>query len=353
MTNRDDVQDEVGGAHSDKALDAPPKPFDGRYQLVPVGPHVRQESFGEAVAKGLQATAKTLPCRFLYDERGSVLFEAITDLDEYYPTRCERSILQERAREIARAAGAGVDLVELGSGSALKTRLIIDALLEEQAKLRFVPIDISKSMLDASSRDLLRDYEDLEVRALEGEYEAGLRDLDKHTESPCRLLLWLGSSIGNLSREEAAHFLGSVRASMRPRDRLLLGIDLRKDAQVLERAYDDAEGVTAAFNLNLLTRINEELGADFDLAQFQHRSHYRETEGRVEMHLVSDAKQVASIDEIDCEIAFEEGEIIHTENAYKYSLEEIDELARETRMQVATRWLDSDERFSVNLLASV
>ena len=322
----------------------------GHYELLPIQPP-EDEGFAQAVAKGLQSDAKSLPCRFLYDERGSQLFDRITQLDDYYPTRAERSILVGHADEVARSVAAPAELVELGSGSAAKTRVLIEALLRGQPDLRFVPIDISPGMLDASSRALLADYASLEVRAIEAEYEAGLREIGRLPTGRTRLIAWLGSSIGNLSRHAALAFVTSVGRSMRDRDRLLLGIDRRKDAATLERAYDDREGVTAAFNLNLLERINRELGGDFDLDAFHHRAVYLDGPGRVEMHLVSRVAQRVAIDELGCEIALERGEAIHTESAYKYSPGEVAELAAGAGLRVERSWTDAAERFSLNLLA--
>jgi len=234
-----------------------------RFEMV-TSPARATTSFGDDVATGLASPQKQLSCHWLYDDRGSQLFEQICELPEYYPTRSEHSILEKRGDEIVEGFDVPPSLVELGSGSATKTRLLIESLLSHHGSLTFVPIDISHTMLQASAESLLAEYPDLNVHAIAGEYEAGLRWLEEAAPSP-RLILWLGSSVGNLDRGSAAEFLSQVARSLGPQDRLLLGVDLRKSSRVLERAYDDDAGVTARFNLNLLTRINRELGADFDL----------------------------------------------------------------------------------------
>ena len=308
-------------------------------------------SFAEEVRRGLTSSAKNLPCRFFYDRLGSQLFEQICELSEYYPTRAERSILEKRSDEIAERFQRPPSLVELGSGSATKTRLLIESLLSHHKPLTFVPIDISRTMLEASAKALLADYPDLHIEAVAGEYEAGLRWLRQGIPSP-RLILWLGSSMGNLDRESASRFLADVARSLEPQDRLLLGIDLRKSSRILERAYDDSSGVTGRFNLNLLTRINRELGADFSVGYFSHRAIYIEDAGRVEMHLVSERACRVRIPGCGgLAVEFGAGESIHTENSYKYSASEIDTLASRAGLCTEARWLDVDELFSLSLLA--
>jgi L-histidine N-alpha-methyltransferase len=321
-----------------------------RYTLLESDPHSERASFAQAVALGLGAEPKSLPCRFLYDAAGSALFEQICELPEYYLTRAEREILECNAFEIAAATGDAGALVELGSGSASKTRLLIEAFLRRRGELRYVPIDISRSALEASTRALAADYPRLEIRAIAAEYQDGLRQL-RATAGGARLIAWLGSNIGNFDRDGAARFLAGVRARMGPRDRLLVGIDLRKDRHTLERAYDDAAGVTARFNLNLLARINRELGGGFELARFAHEARWREREGRVELSLVSRRDQEVEIAGLDLAVKFRLGERIHTEDSFKYSPAEIARLARVSGLEVAERWLDRAARFSVNLLA--
>jgi dimethylhistidine N-methyltransferase len=308
------------------------------------------ESFAEDLAAGLTARPKWLSCHWFYDEVGSQLFEQICELPEYYLTRCERSILEEHAEEIAERFDAPTTLVELGSGSASKTRLIIEAFLAQHGRLVFAPIDISRTMLEESANLLLDDYPGLEVRAFAGRYESGLKHLSKSQASP-RLTLWLGSSVGNLDRQQASLFLRRVRSGMGAADRLLIGIDLRKDRLALERAYDDGAGVTARFDLNLLGRANRELGGHFDLSEFEHRATWREDIGRVESHLVSRRSQRVRIDDLDLEIDFEAGETVHTESSYKYSQPEIEELAEQSGMRRESCWLDDEGLYTLNLFA--
>ncbi len=308
------------------------------------------ESFEQDLLGGLGSNPKTLPCHWFYDEIGSQLFEEICELPEYYLTRCERSILEKRAGEIAGRFETPATIVELGSGSASKTRLIIEAFLERHGRLVFAPIDISRSMLEESAEVLLDDYPKLEIRAFAGRYEPGLAHLARGQASP-RLTLWLGSSVGNLDRAQAALFLRKLRSGMGAADRLLIGIDLRKDRLILEAAYDDSRGVTGRFDLNLLARINRELGGHFDLASFAHRATWRADSGRVESHLVSRKTQRVRIDALDLEVAFAAGETIHTENSYKYSRNEIDWLARKSGMVCEAQWLDEDGLYTLNLFA--
>jgi L-histidine N-alpha-methyltransferase len=311
-------------------------------------------AFADDVRAGLTARRKRLSCRWLYDRAGSLLFEEIARLPEYYLTRAEREILERRAPEIAARAPSGASLVELGSGSAEKTRVLIEALLARRARaaepLRFVPIDISRSMLEESSRALASTYRGLTVLGIAGEFAPALAALRRAVRGP-KLVLFLGSTIGNLSRGEARRFLRRVRAALAPGDRLLVGIDLKKDRATLEAAYDDARGVTARFNRNLLTRLNRELGGRFDPKLFRHRARWSEARGCVDMHLVSARRQRVAIERLGLEVPFEEGEAIHTESSHKYAPREIDALARAAGLGVERRWLDGARRFSVNLFA--
>lgn len=320
-----------------------------RYSLIEGAP-VEEESFAVEVDRGLSAAAKSIPYRFLYDERGSKLFEEICETPEYYVTGAEREILEARSDEISDRYPERITLAELGSGNSAKTRLLIEAFLRRHGDLRYLPVDISRTMLEESSLELLGRYRKLEIRAIASEYEAGLHHVRTETDRP-KLIAWLGSNVGNLERAEAEAFVGGIRAAMASDDRLLIGVDLRKDRQVLEQAYDDPAGATARFSLNLLERINRELGGRFDADAFRHRAEYHEDEGRVEIALESRCSQTVVIDDIGLEVEFAEGEGIHIENAYKYSLEEVDGLAAGADMGVDGRWLDPLERFSLNLMA--
>ena len=325
---------------------------DGRrnFTLIESGTAADVANFGTEVRVGLIAFPKRLPCRFFYDREGSRFFETICELSEYYLTRAEQEILAERAGDVVSRFPNGTTLIELGSGSAAKTRFLIERFLRRDGRLRYVPVDISRSMLEESARALLEEFAGLEISAVAGEYQEGLGTLQEDIRSP-KLILWLGSNVGNLDRAEAAEFLHSVRERMAVPDRLLVGIDLRKDRRILEPAYDDAQGVTAQFNRNILARINRELDGQFDLRAFQHRALYNEGEGRIEMYLVSAISQTVRITALDLVIPFEAGETIHTENSYKYSLREIGELAAAAGLRVERQWLDTGSRFSLNLLA--
>ncbi len=322
----------------------------GRFELLAGDPGTVAEDLARAVDRGLRARPRRLPCRFFYDAVGSALFEEICELPEYYLTRAEDEILARHADEIAASVAAGCELVELGSGSARKTRHLVHALLARSTSLRYSPIDISKSALLAGAPGLLELHPGVSIRAIEAEYEAGLAKLDERTPNG-RLVLWLGSNVGNLARDEAAVFLRRLAARFSDLDRLLVGIDLRKEKSVLERAYDDARGVTARFNRNLLSRVNAELGADFEPERFRHVALYDEEEGRIEMHLESTRPQTVHVASLDLEVALASGERIHTEDSYKYSRAEIEELARAAGMRVERSWLDAAARFSVNLFA--
>lgn len=304
--------------------------------------------FATDVRIGLTAARKWLPCLYFYDEVGSQLFEQICQLPEYYPTRTERAILEAHADELVTLVGHAVDLVELGSGSASKTRLLVEALLRRHGQLRFIPVDISRSILEESSLALVEAYDNLEIFAVAGEYHDGL-DFLKSEAGPPRLILWLGSNVGNFGRADAVHFLQRLRSAMRPGDRLLIGIDLRKAADLLVAAYDDAAGVTAAFNRNILTRINRELDGRFEPDRFRHSARWNESEGRIEMHLVSDTARTVGIGDLELTVSFAEGESIHTENSYKYSLDEIEALAAAAGFIVDGQWFDAERHFSVNL----
>jgi L-histidine N-alpha-methyltransferase len=326
-------------------------PLEGRFRLVvDAGVNSHLEAFARDVRAGLTASPKSLPCRYFYDREGSQLFEQICDLPEYYLPRAEREILEARAPALASRFATRVTMVELGSGSAAKTRILVEAFLRRHEALRYVPVDISQAILEESARALLETYSGLEVLAVAGDYLDGLRYLGVDGND-LKLILWLGSSIGNLERQDAAAFLGRVRHTMSPRDRLLVGIDLRKDRRVLEPAYDDSQGVTARFNKNILTRINRELGGHFELETFRHHAVYDEESGRIEMYLVSTRAQHVRIDRLGLAVRFDAGEALHTENSYKYSLSEIEALARGGTLRIDTQWVDTGGRFAVTLFA--
>lgn len=308
--------------------------------------------FAEDVRRGLLSQPKQFFPKYLYDELGSHLFEAICLLPEYYPTRAENEILTRYADEIVGLTECPNTLIELGSGSASKTRLLIEALLRGQDDLLFIPVDISASALESSSRILLQSYPRLRVEAYAAEYFNGLEELS-NTPRGRTLALFLGSNISNFEPLEAHAFLRATRNMLRLGDALLLGADLKKDGRVLEAAYNDAHGVTAAFSRNILARINRELGGNFDLRAFRHLALFNEAESRIEIHLESSKSQTIIIDRLNLQVQFTEGELIHAENSYKYDLDMIGGLASNSGFKCARTWLDQQEQFSSNLLLAV
>jgi L-histidine N-alpha-methyltransferase len=319
------------------------------------------DAFGRDVHSGLTSNPKVLLPKYFYDSLGSHLFEAICCLPEYYVSRAESEILREHTEEmIVEIQGdtrRSIRLVELGSGSAEKTRYWIKALLNRQKELHYVPVDISASILDRTCQRLLFDYPSLRVAAYAADYSAALRALARSpmmaTDDKLNVVLFLGSSVGNLDPNEASALFREVRRTLRPGDALFLGADLKKSEAVLVPAYNDALGVTAAFNLNLLVRINRELAGYFDLAQFEHQALYNEQLGRIEMHVVSRTAQTVRIRAVDLEVSFERGESIHTENSYKFEASELSELARQTGFSLRRAWSDGACLFSFNFLAAV
>lgn len=313
-----------------------------------------RDDFAADVRHGLMASPKRLPCRWLYDTEGSLLFEAICETPEYYVPRAERAILEAHAGDIAASLPPGSTLVELGSGNAAKTRILLEAFLARApGRVRYAPIDISPSMLVSSSRQLLADYPRLDITGIAGTYEEGLGHLvaieDQLGDVP-RLILWLGSNVGNFGRAEAAAFMRDIRRGLRPDDRFLLGVDLRKDPAILAIAYDDPAGVTARFSLNILARINRELDGEFDLDDFRHRAVYDAADGRVALYLVARRGHRVEIGALDLTVSFAAGEAIHTEDSYKYDDREIAELARAGGFDVIERWTDPEVRFASVLM---
>ncbi|MFE6821365.1 L-histidine N(alpha)-methyltransferase [Streptomyces sp. NPDC057690] len=294
------------------------------------------------VQRGLTGTPKTLPPKWFYDAHGSELFEQITELPEYYPTRAEREILVDRAGEIAAAAGART-LVELGSGSSEKTRYLIDALTGLDT---YVPVDVSESALTQAGQALIAERPGLNVHALIADFTAALALPD--TPGP-RLVAFLGGTIGNLLPAERALFLASVRALLAPGDALLLGTDLVKDERVLVRAYDDAAGVTAAFNKNVLAVVNRELGADFDPAAFGHVALWDAGNEWIEMRLRSRTAQTVKVPALDLAVDFEAGEELRTEVSAKFREEGVRTELAAAGMELTHWWTDAEGRFALSL----
>jgi dimethylhistidine N-methyltransferase len=296
------------------------------------------------VLSGLRGTPKTLPPKLFYDERGAGLFDRICRLDEYYLTRTELAIMRAHAAEMAALAGAGCVLVEYGSGEGLKVRLLLDELQEPAA---YVPIDISAEQLGRVAGAVAADYPGLAVLPLAADYTAplALPPLPAHARSARRVAYFSGSTIGNFHPPEALAFLRGVARVCGEGGALLLGVDLRKDPAVLHAAYNDAAGVTAAFNHNLLARLNRELGATFDAERFRHYAYYNPVAGRVEMHLVSLEAQIVNVG--GERVSFDRGESVWTESSYKYSPCELETLASRAGFEVVRTWTDADAWFCV------
>ncbi|MFK4802519.1 L-histidine N(alpha)-methyltransferase [Streptomyces sp. MPA0124] len=297
------------------------------------------------VLAGLTSTPKWLPPKWFYDARGSELFEAITALPEYYPTRAEREILVDRAGEIADATGART-LVELGSGSSEKTRVLLDALTERNGLRGYVPVDVSESALTQAGQALVAERPGLQVHALIADFTGGLTLPD--TPGP-RLVAFLGGTIGNLLPEERGAFLASVRALLSPGDALLLGTDLVKDEGVLVRAYDDAAGVTAEFNKNVLSVVNRELEADFVPAAFAHVALWNAEREWIEMRLRSRAAQTVKIQALDLVVDFADGEELRTEVSAKFRREGVRAELEAAGLDLAHWWTDREGRFALSL----
>lgn len=306
------------------------------------------EDFLSAVIEGLSAKQKTLPCKFFYDERGSQLFDQICDLDEYYPTRTEIGILEEQLGEIAELVGRGAHLVELGSGASVKIRTLLNALPD---LAQYTAVDISRDFLIQSAETLATDYPDLDVAAVCADYTQTFEiPAPSNRQSSRNIAFFPGSTIGNFTREEAETFLTRLNGILGSGSGLLIGVDLKKDSDTLHAAYNDARGVTADFNLNLLARINRELGGDFDLNRFSHRAVYLEDEGRIEMHMVSETEQSVKVGGKTFDFAA--GEHIHTENSHKYSVQEFRNLCGRAGYQSVATWTDAKKLFSVHYFTS-
>lgn len=299
-----------------------------------------------AALDGLAQPQKSIPCTWLYDRQGSALFERITDLDEYYLTRTEIALLEAHGAEIAAAVGSAAVVLEIGSGSSRKTPLLLRRL---EAPRAYVPVDIASHCLEASVTMLAGEFPDLPMYPLVADFNQPLRlPTELRTPDYPRLVFFPGSTIGNLDPEEARAFLRRVGDGLGPQDAMLIGVDPTRDPAALIPAYDDAEGVTAAFNLNLLARLNRELGCNFDLAAFRHEVRYEPQPGRIEMHLVSRREQAVRL--LGKTIRFAAGESIHTENSHKYPIADFQALARAAGWQPLHCWSDAAGRFSLHLL---
>lgn len=306
------------------------------------GSVVGTDTFREDVIAGLSLPEKALSPKYFYDAEGSRLFEAICRLKEYYPTRCELALTSAHLEDIARFAREGCQLIEYGSGESLKTRLLIRRLRPSA----YVPVDISESALQAAAKRLARAFPWLNILGVAGDFMQPLKLPVYRARSVERLVIYFpGSTIGNLTPDEAHAFLRMSRGQIGRRGAMLVGVDLKKDANVLHAAYNDSKRVTAAFNLNLLARINRELRADFDLEQFAHYAFYNVALGRIEMHLVSLAKQTVNVGRH--RFRFDVGESIHTENSCKYSTDEFSALALAAGFRTDRVWKDARGYFAL------
>jgi L-histidine Nalpha-methyltransferase len=309
---------------------------------------------GADVVRGLGARPKTLPPKYFYDAHGSRLFDRITTLPEYYLTRTEQLILSDCARRLGALMGAA-DLVELGAGSARKTRTVIGALMEQTAlktPMLYVPIDVSEAALEEGAAALVAAFPRLAVSGLVATYEAGLAELPPRM-APRRLMLFLGSTIGNLDGAETAEFFAAVARALEPGDALLLGFDLAKTPGVIEAAYNDAQGVTAAFNLNMLRHLNRRFDGDFDLARFQHRAFFNTEASQIEMHLVSAEAQLVRLRRLGLAARFDAGETIRTEISRKFRFADMAAAVERHGLALAERWSDSQEWFALALFRRV
>lgn len=304
-------------------------------------------SFAREVEEGLSRTPKALPSKLFYDGPGSVLFEEITRLPEYYLTRAELEILQRRDSEIAQAIGSNVTVVELGAGTATKTATLLRALAGKQIRTSYFPVDISPSALAEAKMQVNAQVPSARVRPIVADFSEGfgfLRDIPGR-----KLVLYLGSSIGNFDPDAAVSMLAEVRAELRPGDSLLLGTDLVKPSTILIPAYDDARGITAQFNKNILRRLNRELGSDFYVNAFRHVACWNAACSRMEMHLQSQCRQTVSLGILGSKIAFAAGERIHTENSYKYTVPMVEGMLNAAGFSLEQTWFDDKKWFALNL----
>lgn len=323
-----------------------------RFVLEHLEPAEHRSSFAEDVKEGLTAKPKALQPKYFYDELGSLLFEAICLLPEYYVTRAEAEILERHAGEMAATLGPVARVLELGSGTAKKTRHLLAALLQHQEALEYVPVDISATAIESSAADLLTDFPGLAIDALVSDYPGALAAFGRRPSEPgSTLALFLGSTLGNLDPAAQLALLTAIRAVLVPGDHLLLGVDLDKSEAILLPAYDDPLGVTAAFNKNLLLRINRELGADFDLAAFAHQVRYESHPARIEMHLESREDQTVTLAALGgLEVAFRRGETLFTEASHKFDTATVGHLAAAAGFRLERTWTDRAGCFASMLL---
>lgn len=319
-----------------------------------LGKSVYLQEFADDVRDGLRAEKKFINPKYFYDNIGSELFEDICREPEYYPTRTETSILKTYSSDIAKTCdGKPLAILELGSGSSVKTRLLFNAFLKRQDSLHYLPIDISDSMLQQTTKKISDEFYCIRVTAIPADYYTGISKASHLLSSADvkKLVLFLGSSIGNFEPQETEYFLRTIGKKMNKDDLFMIGFDLRKPKAILEPAYNDKSGVTEKFNLNLLSRINKELDGEFDLSSFSHHAFYNEAFHRIEMHLVSKRQQSVYIGKINETFDFAKEETIRTENSYKYSIGQIETLAGKCGFKVKKHYLDENRWFDLAILS--
>lgn len=315
--------------------------------------------FAKNIEKGLNDKQKHISPKFFYDKKGSRLFEEICMQPEYYLNRIESQILKNSVDEILKIIGGQeISVIELGNGNSLKTRILLGPFLAKLKSVAYFPIDVSLKMLKKSIRDLLREYANLQIYGICSDYVSGIVKINEFMKLKRKIpnkkfIIFLGSSIGNFDPKDAIDFLHSIARYVRKYDLLLIGIDLEKDKSILDRAYNDKNGITAKFNFNVLTRINRELDGEFNLSSFEHKSFYNVHKHRIEMHLKSKLDQQIRIGAIGKMFYFKKGETIHTENSYKYSLHRLNKLIKKAGLQVIRNFTDPDEQYTLILLKKV
>jgi len=303
--------------------------------------------FANDVLNGLSGSIKTLPSKYFYDEKGDKIFQDIMNMPEYYLTKCEYEILSKQKEEILREFSPGKEsfnLIELGAGDGMKTKLLLRYFLDQDIDFVYYPIDISGHILDELVIDLKVEMPELKVEAINQDYFEALGTI-RNMNNNKNIVLFLGSNIGNFNKSEATQFLSKLSSSCNKNDLFFIGIDKKKDPRIIQDAYDDPHNITAAFNLNLLTRINRELGANFDISKFKHYANYNPENGEVSSYIFSTENQVVKIKGLDCEIDFSENEFIHTEISKKYNIKEIEHLADNSGYRVLKNFSDSKQYY--------
>jgi dimethylhistidine N-methyltransferase len=308
-------------------------------------------TFAEEIRDTLQQSKKSISPKFFYDGNGSKIFDEICSLPEYYPYNAETEILEKIEQKLLLYLSEEFHLVELGSGSSVKTRLLIDVLFKSQKYLQYFPIDISE-ILDQSAKNLCMDYQNLTVTGVVDTFENGLDFIENYDDKP-NLITFLGSSFGNFGQSEGMRFLKKINALMKSDDLFLIGLDLKKNSNILHNAYNDTQNTTAKFNLNVLKRINEELDGNFNLENFEHHAVYNEKKGRIEMYLRSLYEQSVEIQKSNLRITLSKDELIHTENSHKFSIEQIELSLRDSNFEKLEMWFDSRNYFALVLAKKI